>query len=213
HGVRHIVFTSTTALYGAAQDADAAAWVTEGTLPQPRTIYHRSKLAAEQLLIDAARQGGPAVTVLRMSRCFPEPAPAMAAYRLHRGVDARDVAQAHALALMRPPDVSRCCIVSGATPFEPGDARALLHDAPALLRQRAPALAEAFAQRGWALPATIDRVYSPARAIAELGWAPRFGFDEVLRQLDEQSSEVLPVSRRRGRPGLPGPGTISNSGR
>ena len=102
-------------------------------------------------------------------------------------------AQAHALALMQPPEVSRCCIVSGATPFEPADAWALLHDAPSLLRQRAPALAAAFEQRRWALPASIDRVYSPARAIAELGWVPRFGFDEVLRQLDDESPEVLPL--------------------
>jgi UDP-glucose 4-epimerase len=34
-----------------------------------------------------------------MGRCFPEPAPAMALARLHRGIDARDVAEAHALAL------------------------------------------------------------------------------------------------------------------
>lgn len=192
-GVPHIVFTSTTALYGAAQaPGAAAAWVTEQTPPRPRTIYHHTKLAAERLLLDAAQHGGPAVTVLRMSRCFPEPAPAMAVYRLHRGVDARDVAQAHALALARPPAVSRCCVVSGATPFEPADAPALLQDAPAVLRQRAPALVAAFDARGWALPASIDRVYSPARAMAELGWQPRHGFDAVLRQLDEQSSEVLP---------------------
>jgi UDP-glucose 4-epimerase len=56
----------------------------------------------------------------------------------------------------------------------------------------APALAQAFAARGWALPQSIDRVYSSALAQRELGWAPRFGPDEVLRQLDEHSPEVLP---------------------
>jgi nucleoside-diphosphate-sugar epimerase len=43
----------------------------------------------------------------------------------------------------------------------------------------------------WTLPRTIDRVYDAGRAREDLGWAPRFGFDEVLRQYDEESSEVL----------------------
>lgn len=199
-GVRHIVFTSTTAVFGAGADGAAggraAAWVTEAVEAQPRTVYHRTKLAAEQLLIEAARQGGPAVTVLRMARCFPEPAPMMAAYRLHRGADARDVAQAHALALPNPPPSSavphRTFIVSGATPFVPDDMPQLLNDAEGLLRQKAPALAAAFDARGWRLPASIDRVYSPAAIQAELGWQPRFGFEEVLREYDAWSSEVLP---------------------
>ena len=99
-GVRRFVFTSTTALYGAAsKPRNSAGWVDEDLEPRPETIYHRTKVAAEALLEEAARRGRLAVTVLRMSRCFPEPAPVMAAYRLHRGVDARDVADAHALAL------------------------------------------------------------------------------------------------------------------
>ncbi len=193
-GVAHIVFTSTTALYGdAATPNGHAGWVDESLAPQPRTIYHRSKLAAEALLRDAALAGGPAVTVIRMSRCFPEPAPLMAAYRLHRGIDARDVAQAQALAIALPAPLWRVFVISGATPFKPGDAPALWHDAPAVLAERAPALVQAFAQRRWALPKRIDRVYSPALAQQVLGWQPRFGFDEVLRQMDTLTGEVLPV--------------------
>ena len=65
----------------------------------PTTIYHATKIAAEDLLSIASKQGGLSVTVLRISRCFPEPAHIMAVYRLHRGIDARDVADAHAGAL------------------------------------------------------------------------------------------------------------------
>ena len=207
-GVAHFVFTSTTALYGTASTPPGAAgWVDEALPPQPRTIYHRSKLAAEAVLADAAARGGMAVTVLRMARCFPEPAPRMAVYRLHRGVDARDVAQAHALALTHPQPGFRCFVVSGATPFVPDDAPALWRDAPAVIALRAPALAQAFAQRGWPLPARIDRVYSPALAMQALGWQPRFGFDEVLRQFDAAALEgrhgaALPMSRRTTRRAL-----------
>ncbi len=206
-GVGQIVYTSTTALYGdAATPPQAAGWVDEQLLPQPRTIYHRSKLAAEQLLARLADAGAFGLTVLRMSRCFPETAPQMACARLHRGVDARDVAEAHALALDTARPGVRLCIVSGATPFLPGDAAALKADAPAVLRRRAPALVQAFADRGWALPSSIDRIYSPALARHELGWQPRHGFAEVLRQLDEASAEVLPAGFLVAEPGLRLPG-------
>lgn len=193
-GVRRIVYTSTTALYGAAStQPGAAVWVDEALVPQPRTVYHRSKLAAEALLAHAAAQHGDlAVTVLRMSRCFAEPAPLMAAYRLHRGVDARDVADAHALALQASEPGLRCFVISGATPFELEDLPSLYVDAPAVLRRRAPALVQAFHRRGWALPTSIDRVYCARHAQRVLGWQPQHGFEQVLTALDRGSAEVLP---------------------
>jgi nucleoside-diphosphate-sugar epimerase len=195
-GVRRIVLTSTTALYGAAAEGvEAAAWIDEDTVPQPQTIYHRTKLAAEALLREAALTGGPMLRVLRMSRCFPEPAPAMAVLRLQRGVDARDVAAAHALALAHDGPAHAIFVVSGATPFRREDAVQLATDAATAIRRRAPALAEAFAVRGWPLPASIDRVYDPARALADLGWRPWHGFEAVLAAWDAGSPEVLPPAR------------------
>ena len=195
-GVRQFVFTSTTALYGsAATPILAAGWVDEDLKPKPESIYHSTKLAAEELLETTSRQGALAVTVIRMSRCFPEPAPIMAAYRLHRGIDARDVADAHARALQTPVQGFRRFLVSGATPFTSHDVDDLLRDAPSVLVRRAPALVEAFTRRGWSLPQAIDRVYSPALAMKQLVWQPRYGFAEVLKMLDEESSEVLPPRR------------------
>jgi len=192
-GIERLVFTSTTALYGdAATPPGRAGWIDESVEPVPRTVYHRSKLAAESALEEFSRREGLRVTVLRMSRCFPEPAPRMAAYRLHRGIDARDVAEAHALALDGHVAGIRRFVVSGGTPFLPEDAAELHRDAPAVLARRAPALVEAFRSRRWRLPQSLDRVYSPALAMRQLGWRPRYGFVEVLKMLDEESSEVLP---------------------
>jgi UDP-glucose 4-epimerase len=189
-GVRRLVFTSTTALYGAAALAtQAALWVTEDTSPAPQTVYHRSKLEGEALLQEAAAQGGPGISILRMSRCFPEAPAVMALHRLSRGLDARDVADAHVLALRHPRAVGSTFVISGATPFVPEDAPGLWHDAPAVLRQRAPGLVSAFAQRGWALPPRIDRVYDPGRALRELGWSAQFGWRNVLAETN-QGTEV-----------------------
>lgn len=191
-GVPRLVFTSTTALYGHAVSAGSCTFIDEETPPLPKSIYHRTKLEAEQILEEMA---GPhlAVRVLRMSRSFPEPADVMAAYRLHRGVDIRDVADAHVLALTNAGDDFQRYIISATTPFSADDCDSLAKDAASVLRQQTPALADAFAQRGWALPETIDRIYSPARAAEGLGWTSRFGFGEVLAQLDRRSLEVLPM--------------------
>ncbi|MGL6289591.1 MAG: NAD-dependent epimerase/dehydratase family protein [Silanimonas sp.] len=193
-GVSRFVLTSTTALYGdAATPEGRAGWVDEALAPAPRTIYHRSKLAAEALARDAAGTAF-GVGVIRMSRCFPEPANVMAAFRLHRGVDARDVATAHVAALRRCDTRFQQYVISGSTPFEREDVEALWHDATAVLQRRAPALVAAFKSRGWPLPTRIDRVYDPAHAVAELGWRPMHGVDSLLRMADEDSAEVLPAN-------------------
>jgi UDP-glucose 4-epimerase len=195
-GVQRIIYTSTTALYGHTNaEKGRAAWLTEKSVARPKTIYHRTKLAAEDLLANAAAQHGLLVRSLRMSRCFPELAAHMAAYRLHRGVDARDVAHAHALALMHTQAHAGSnfdsFIISGSTPFLIEDAEALFFDAAAVLQRRAPALVAAFAQRSWALPTSIDRVYDAGKAWREMGWKTQFGFEEVLAQADARSAEVL----------------------
>lgn len=194
-GATRFLYTSTTALYGHAIRAGECAWIDEVTAPQPKSIYHRTKLAAETLLEELATPQLP-VRVLRMSRCFPERADRMASYRLHRGIDARDVASGHGLALNSmgcdSPAFDRF-ILSGATPFAQEDCAALAQEPRAVLKRCAPALLDAMDQRGWPIPVTIDRVYSSAKAQSELGWTPRWGWEEVLAQADRHDLEVLPA--------------------
>lgn len=194
-GIRRFVFTSTTALYGHAVAAGSCSWIDEDTAPRPRSIYHRTKLEAEDVLKELAGAAF-AVRVLRMSRSFPEPADVMAAYRLHRGIDARDVADAHAAALSNGGAHFQRYIVSAATPFAQEDRDALAADAASVIRRRVPVLAAAFDRRGWRLPRSIDRVYDSSRAGNGLGWQARLGFEEVLAQLDRRSLEVLTPGAR-----------------
>ena len=190
-GVKRVVFTSSTAVYGyASQDETRASWITEDTVPQPRTIYHATKLEAERIACEYASKDLP-VHIIRMSRCFPEPAQEMAVYRLHRGIDARDVAAAHKAVIEQSSTPFSLHVISGRHPFERADCEELRRDAPAVIRHRAPDLARAFERRGWQLPQSIDRVYVASKAMSELNWAPKFGYEEVLDQLDNSSTEVL----------------------
>ncbi len=192
-GVGRLIFTSTTAVFSSTIEKEACAWVTDDTVPQPRSIYHQTKLAAEELLQKAADEQL-AVRVMRMSRSFPEQANLMAIYRLTRGVDVRDVADAHVAALTNGGPAYQSYIISGATPFRLEDCGLLAIKPAVVLSKRVPELMAAFKQRGWSLPTSIDRVYVGAKAETSLGWRPLYGFQEVLAQLDRHSLEVLPVS-------------------
>lgn len=193
-GIKHFVFTSTTALYGyASTPEDHTGWVNEQTIPQPKTIYHRSKITAENRLKALSAQYNLPVTVLQMSRCFPEPADLMSIYRLNRGVDARDVASAHAYAIDKRLSGFRRFIISAQTPFNSSLCDSLYQQADAVIATYVPELAQEFIQRDWPLPKSLDRVYDSSQAQLVLGWQPHYGYESVLEMLDKGMAEVLPV--------------------
>ncbi|MDK2595064.1 NAD-dependent epimerase/dehydratase family protein [Pseudoalteromonas obscura] len=197
YGVKQFVFTSTTALYGHASTPNGrAGWVTEQTKPLPKTIYHHTKIEAEKALRAISNEFAFAVTVLQMSRCFPEPVEQMALYRLNRGIDYRDVASAHRSAIEKALPGFNRFIISGKTPFDLSCCEQLFYDCEAVLRARSPKLVALFKQRGWSLPQTLDRVYDSAKAQNELGWTPQYGFESVIDLYDDGFSEVLPSKNK-----------------
>ncbi len=182
--VARFVYTSTTSLYGDAMlpATGEAAWVTEELAPRPRDVYDETKLAAEEACREAAGQGLACIS-LRMSRCFPEEPRLVALYRLYRGVDAEDVAQAHELALATGRDGYEVYNVSAAPPpFTRVDCRRLFEDAAAVVLERYPWAEAEFQRRGWLLPRSIDRVYVVDKAIAGLGYRPVHDFPAVFRR-------------------------------
>ena len=192
-GVSQIIFTSTTALYGYANyGKEQAAWIDEGTTPLPKTIYHKTKLAAEKILKEYAGNNL-SVRVMRMSRCFPEPVQQMAVYRLHRGIDYRDAADAHVRAAEVQYDKDYdIFIISGHTPFAKSDGNALVNNPEAIIRKRHPQLADAFDKRKWSFPTSIDRVYDSSYVKKILGWQSKKGALDVIRQFDNEDFEILP---------------------
>jgi UDP-glucose 4-epimerase len=209
-GHDRFVFTSTTSLMiseavraGAAGGARRAAWLDEEFGPlAPRNIYGVSKLAAEQLCRLAHRRSGMALVVLRTGRFFPEDddtqtepsGPNLKANEfLNRRLTVEDAARAHVAALEKALEIGfGTYILSAPPPFVREDAEELIRDAPAVIARHFPDAAALYAERGWSLPRTIDRVYDPTRAERELGFRCRTGFAAVLAAL--RTGERLPFA-------------------
>jgi nucleoside-diphosphate-sugar epimerase len=179
-GVTRFVLTSTTSVYGCSErTGPPATWADESLPPQPADVYDRSKLAAEELCRVRADHRMSSV-IIRMSRCFPEPEYLMAFYRLYRGVDRSDVAEAHHLAITSPVRGSVTVNVSAASPFLREDLAALWNDPWPVIERRVPGVRAAFERRGWPLPRRIDRVYPVGKAARVLGYRPRRGIAQLL---------------------------------
>lgn len=183
-GVQRFIYTSTTSVYGEALSApNRAVWIDEEVTPRPRDIYDVTKHAAEELCRVVHLETNLPVIILRASRYFPQPPNVTAVHRLYRGADVRDVAEAHLLALERVELPWGIYNISARSPFQPEDVWELQSNAPTVIRRRCPDLIEEFAARGWELPQSIDRVYAIGRADRELGYAPRFNYQEYLKSL------------------------------
>lgn len=216
-GVDRFIFTSTTSTFGSALTPGAdepAAWVTEEVVPVPKNIYGTTKIAAENLCELFARRHRLPVIILRTSRFFPE-ADDDAAIRtnyaadnaqanelLNRRVDIEDVVSAHLLAAERAPDIGfGRYIISATTPFGRDDLMALRRKAPDVVHHLFPEAESLFAARQWRLFPQVDRVYVNHRAVAELGWRPRYDFRHVLVCLREGGDFRSPLAREVGAKG------------
>jgi nucleoside-diphosphate-sugar epimerase len=183
--VRRFVYTSTTSVYGYSlvTEGQEAVWVTEALTPRPRDIYDITKLAAEELCRLFARDRALPAICLRVSRFFRQAPDLMAAYRLYRGADVRDIAAAHVLAATNRDIEFDIFTISAHSPFQREDAAELLTSAPAVIRRYYPDAEGVFRAHGWTLPASVDRVYVTERAERLLGYAPRHNFAELLDEL------------------------------
>jgi nucleoside-diphosphate-sugar epimerase len=215
--VPRFVFTSTTSAFGRAltpPPGAPAAWITEDVAPVPRNIYGSTKTAAEDLCELVHRDHGLPCLILRTSRFFPEAddrdevrtayddANVKANEFLYRRVDLEDVVSAHRLALERAPALGFArYIVSATTPFSPGDLGALRTDTPSVVRRLFPDYEAVYAQRGWKMFPTIERVYVNDRARRELGWSPRYDFRLVLDRLAAGEDPRSPLAREIGAKG------------
>lgn len=197
-GHDRFIFTSTTSLMISdairRAEGDRAVWIDETMAPlEPRNIYGVTKLAAEHLCRLFHQERGLACMILRTGRFFPEDDDThkqpsgenlKANELLNRRLTVEDAAAAHLVALDRAPEIGfGTFILSAPTPFARADLVALKADAPAVIARYFPQAAALYAEKGWALPAMIDRVYDAGRAERVLGFRARTDFGSVLDAL------------------------------
>jgi UDP-glucose 4-epimerase len=222
-GVSRFIFTSTTSAFGRAltpPPGAPAAWITEDVTPVPRNIYGATKTAAEDLCELVHRDHGLPCLILRTSRFFPEPDDRdeiRAAYEdanlkvnelLYRRVDLEDVVSAHRLALDRAPDIGfGRYIISATTPFTRDDLPQLRADAPAVVARRFPHYQQVYADRGWRMFGSIERVYVNERARTDLGWQPRYDFAHALELLAGNHAVRSELAEQVGAKGYHGEST------
>jgi UDP-glucose 4-epimerase len=92
-------------------------------------------------------------------------------------------------------------IITATTPFAREDLVQLGVDAPAVVSKYFPEYAGLYAQAGWKMLRTLDRVYVNARARAELGWRPRYDFAHVLRSIAASEDFRSPLAQQVGSKG------------
>ena len=216
-GVSRFLFTSTTSTFGRAltpAEGEPAAWITEDVTPVPRNIYGATKTAAEDLCELIWRENRLPCLILRTSRFFPEPDDVegrRSGYDdlnlkvnelLYRRVDLEDVVSLHLLALERAPEIGfGRYIISATTPFTRADLPELRRDLGTVVRRLFPDYERLYADRGWRMLPTIDRVYVNARARDELGWAPVYDFGRALHRLADGADPRSELARAVGAKG------------
>ena len=181
--VRKFIYTSTTSLYGESMnDERQAVWVTEDLPTVPRDIYDITKIAAEGLCKDFFNKEGLQTTVLRVSRFWNEPIAEKLFYRMYRGLDVRDVAFAHKLAIEKEFQKFDIFNISAQSIFSKDDLSELKHNTKVLLQERIPELIVYYESRNWQIPASIDRVYVIDKARNELGYSPKYNIKQMLAE-------------------------------
>src|SRR5262249_52859749 len=151
------------------------------------------------------------LVILRTSRFFPEEddrASARSRFSLdnaqlnelpYRRVDLDDVVQAHLLAQERATQLRfGRYVISAPTPFRQTDLAQLRREPEAVIRRLFPGVEQIYARNGWSMFPEIDRVYVSERAVAELGWRPRWDFAQALLLLQNGEDFRSPLARAVG---------------
>jgi UDP-glucose 4-epimerase len=181
NGIKKFLYTSTTSIYGKAMvNEKQAVWVDETVLPNPRDIYDITKLTAELLCRDYFEKEGIETTVLRVSRFLPEDENTKAIHRLYRGLDEKDGAVAHLLALEKKFETFEVYNISNESPFDRTDLVELINNPKQVIKKYYPNIENIFADKKWNFPNKIDRVYSIEKAKKELNYQPINNFDSFI---------------------------------
>lgn len=212
-------FLSTTSSFGTAlspKPGNPAAWIDESVVPQPKNIYGVTKVAAEDMCFLVQKQTGLPVLVLRTSRFFPEEDDdedrrnALSDANLkvlelsYRRVDIEDIVTACVCGLAKAKSIGwGRYIISAPPPFARDGATlsALDRDPATVFRSVAPGVEAVFQAQNWGFLSRIDRVYDSSKAVRELGWQPKYTFENVVAMVGKGQDWRSELTTKVGKKG------------
>lgn len=183
--VTKVIYISSTSVYGisSTQPRSKAIYVDEDTPLRPIDINDMCKVMGEQLCHYYRQHYQLNTSILRVGRFFQDDWVTFNLRKLSGGVDIRDVAQAVLLAVEAQCKSDGTFCVAAQTAFTHADIPYLADHADDVIEQRYPGAREALARLRRALPKTVHRVVSIARATHQLHYWPQENFAEFLERL------------------------------
>jgi nucleoside-diphosphate-sugar epimerase len=172
-----VVFTSSIWATGHGAPAPDYLPIDEDLRRQPAELYGLTKTLGEQMCRYATAQHGMSTICLRAGGIRPADAygPGQTVYMIG-GVDVRDVARAHVLALQAPERLRHeVFVITAESPLCRVDPEAYAEDPVAALDAVVPGVAELVEQGELDVPAAAE-FYTVARAARILGYRPEFNF-------------------------------------
>jgi UDP-glucose 4-epimerase len=184
--VTKVIYISSTSVYGisSSQPHGKAVYVDENTPVRPIDINDMCKVMGEQLCHYYRQTYQLNTSILRVGRFFQDDWVTFNLRKLSGAVDIRDVAQAVLLAVEARSSSEGTFCVASQTSFTQADIPYLAEYADDVIEQRYPGARKAFARLGCALPKTLHRVVSIARATHYLHYQPQENFAEFLERLN-----------------------------
>ena len=214
-GVRRAVLSSTMGVYGESRrmpDGGPAVRVHEELPLLPGDVYGLSKVLGEELAAYHERADGLAGLALRYGMFVPVSFVHEGIRLLYGGVHERDVALAVLAALRRlerGDSGFAAYNIESELPFTEADGEELPRDPLAVVGRHwpdAPGLLASLGSRRWNDPedaggalTPIHEVFEIEKARRDLGWSPRFNFDEFLNTLRRRAGEAEDVGAAESR--------------
>ncbi len=194
HGIKKIIFCSTTDVYGkgmAAPNGECME-VTENNDTLPNHIYGLTKMLGERMCEYYSRIYRIKIIAFRLGIFLPEEYIRHGFRLLKGGIDERDVAQAFVLAVKNNSIDYDVFNIMSKTPFQKDDNVLLMKDPMSVLEKYFPGMNEICRKKN--IPSDIyntlcpwwgNNYFSISKAAKILGYSPKYDFTRFLSELSK----------------------------
>lgn len=185
-GIKKFIFASSTSVYGASRSniKGKTKYINEDTKQDPIDINDLTKVKGELLCRYFNKEYGMKCISLRIGRFYKgEDLFDHHLTKLHGGIDVLDVAIGIRLALEAKQLKNDVFCLSSKTPFTKEDMSDLINKADEVIEKYYPGTKKLFSLNNYEMPKTVHRIVDISRAETELGFNPKYNFNNFVDEL------------------------------